>query len=364
MTIHTEASSKMAGVARTSIRLLEALADESPSTRFVCYVNGGFVPPPDLAKRKNVEYRTIRKHRTFMLLGPLLARAAGCQVWFSPAYDGFASRLIPQASLIHDMFPFTNPEWFAGTRNEQAKRQIARQVENSRGLLANSQATLDEMNRIFPGSGARCIVVPLALGNLQPSPEKVDRSELRSMGIPFGRYVLTLGTLEPRKNLPALVRAWAALVKTGRHPDVGLVVAGGKGWGDTDLQREIEAFGVADRIHFTGYVQDEDLPLVMAGSELFVFPSLDEGFGIPLLEAMAYGTPVLSSGAGALREVGDDAARYFSATDEASIRDAVDAALAASQERPMWVEKGRNRATEFGWDRAARATLEVLERCA
>jgi glycosyltransferase involved in cell wall biosynthesis len=358
--IYTDSQTKLAGVARTSLRLLEALAIEAPEVVFVCYVNGGFVVPPFLIDRPNIEFRPIRRYRTFMRFGPWLARAVGCKVWFTPCYDGFGTRILSEVGLIHDVFPFTNPEWFDHEVNERAKVQIGRQIESSCALVVNSQATEAEMERVFPGSKRRSTVVPLALGG--PPPQGAPPEE-RPGGIPFSRYVLTLGTLEPRKNLPALIEAWASLMKTGRYADVGLVVAGGKGWGETNLGRSIVALGIEDRVHFTGYVPDEALPGLFGGCEVFVLASLNEGFGIPVLEAMAYGAPVLSSDVGALSEVGGEACRYFSPKDPMNIEQVLDEALSIPSERAAWIARGRARAAEFGWDKSARATLAVLEKC-
>ncbi len=359
MGLHSGSNYRMAGVARTSLRIFEALADEFPDTRFVAYIAGTFEPTPELLARKNVEFRQIRKFRTFEAIGGLLARAVGCQVWYTPGYDGLRFSFIPQVTLVHDMFPFTHPEWFETEINEHAKANIARQIAKSKALIANSQATMEETERIFPGSAARCTVVPLALGNVIGSQVGVPESE----GVPFRRYILAVGTLEPRKNLPALFRAWGEVVRSGRHPDVGLVVAGGKGWGDEDHRRTLRELGIEGRVHFAGYVPDESLPSLFAAAELFVMPSLDEGFGIPALEAMAYGAPVLSSDAGALREVGGEAARYFAPTDESAMARAIADALDRPGERAAWVAKGRERAKEFGWEKTARATYDVLARC-
>ncbi len=355
MAVHSDASFRTAGVGRTVVRLVEAMAKAHPEVRFLLHVNPEFQAGPEL-RLPNVALRTVRRRRLFERFGAFAARFGGIQVWFAPAFDAFESHLVPQVSLIHDVFPFTHPEWFKGADLEALRRTIARQIRLSRRLVANSEATRRALDEAFPGASARCVVAPLGLGSL-------DSPSGETMAIK-GRYILAVGTLEPRKNLPALFRAWGEVVRSGRHPDVGLVVAGGKGWGDEDHRRTLRELGIEGRVHFAGYVPDESLPSLFAAAELFVMPSLDEGFGIPALEAMAYGAPVLSSDAGALREVGGEAARYFAPTDESAMARAIADALDRPGERAAWVAKGRERAKEFGWEKTATLVFETLRQAA
>lgn len=166
-------------------------------------------------------------------------------------------------------------------------------------------------------------------------------------------YILTLSTLEPRKNLSLLVKAYEELLLEGRELPA-LVLAGRKGWKMEDFLAEVHP-KVLEKIHFTGFVDDEDLPAVYAGAKLFVFPSKYEGFGIPPLEAMAAGCPVLSSDGASLPEVLGTAASYFKSEDLDSLK----AALLSALENPK-AEGLQAQAKKFNWSAEAQKLLDCL----
>jgi glycosyltransferase involved in cell wall biosynthesis len=183
------------------------------------------------------------------------------------------------------------------------------------------------------------------------NPQTVSDDDLRRLGVPYDRYFFALGTLEPRKNLVMLFEALALLPS-----DVCLAIAGGKGWKDSPIFARIEELGIAHRVAFLGYVPDADLPKLFARAEAFVFPSLYEGFGMPVLEAMLAGSPVLAADRPAMREVGGDAAQYF---DPESPED-IARALHQPLDRTQMVHRGLARAGTFTWETAATKTLDVL----
>jgi alpha-1,3-rhamnosyl/mannosyltransferase len=190
---------------------------------------------------------------------------------------------------------------------------------------------------------------------------------LRARGLPE-RYVLTVGTVEPRKNLATLLRAYAALPPklSQAHP---LVIVGMQGWvGDTSHYGELAALasqlGLADKVIFAGYVPDEELPAVYAGATVFVFPSLYEGFGLPPLEAMACGAPVISSNAASLPEVVGEAGLLVEPTDAATLTSAIEQVLSDDALRAALSSRGPQRAREFSWERCARETVGSYQRAA
>lgn len=180
---------------------------------------------------------------------------------------------------------------------------------------------------------------------------------LEKYGLP-DKYLLSLSTLEPRKNLALLIRAYGRLV-TEEQWEIPLVLAGRKGWKMDDLLSGVPEC-VRKQIHFTGFVDDEDLPDVYANSKLFVFPSLYEGFGIPPLEAMACGTPVLSSDAASLPEILGDAAVYFENNNEQSLYEALKQAVLAEKMFDQ-IQKGKLQAARFDWKQQAGILLEKLQ---
>jgi glycosyltransferase involved in cell wall biosynthesis len=187
-----------------------------------------------------------------------------------------------------------------------------------------------------------------------PDPVGVPGSALAALPRP---YILNVGTLEPRKNLEGLLRAFARACQAG-VPHT-LVITGARGWGRSRLAPLPRELGIADRVVFTGFVPDEDLPHLYAGADFFVYPSLYEGFGLPVLEAMASGTPVITSNLSSLPEVAGDAALLVDPRSEAELAGAMvrlagEAGLGAALR-----VRGLDRAAEFSWRRTADETLAI-----
>ena len=170
-----------------------------------------------------------------------------------------------------------------------------------------------------------------------------------------------MSTAEPRKNLARLVDA-LALLRTQGHEDLQLVVAGKSAWGSPELRSRIEANGLSDHVKLLGYVDEADLPSLYAGAEVFSLPSIAEGFGLPALEAMACGTPVVASNTTAMPEVCGDAALLVDPLNTEALADAVSRLRTDSQLRAAMIERGFRRAATFSWESTARATVAVLER--
>ena len=171
-------------------------------------------------------------------------------------------------------------------------------------------------------------------------------------------FILAVGTMQPRKNYDGLARAVSAIQSAGLPHQ--LVIAGKRGWLADEVDRKIDASSNADRIHRLGYVSEHDLALLYAAAELMVFPSWYEGFGLPALEAMQSGTPVIASNRGALPEAVGEAGVIVDPGDEAALGQAMARLLTDDALRQRLIAKGRHRASEFTWERTARMTLEVL----
>lgn len=171
------------------------------------------------------------------------------------------------------------------------------------------------------------------------------------------RFILSVGTIEPRKNLTSLLEAYHALKNVGS--ELGLVIVGKKGWLYSDFFSRLHQLGLEDQVIFPGFVPDDDLPPLYSAADLFVFPSLYEGFGLPVLEAMACGTPVVTSNASSLPEVVGDAAVLVDPTDVQALICAMSAVLDNKELRGELRAKGPTQAAKFSWENAARETLAV-----
>jgi glycosyltransferase involved in cell wall biosynthesis len=170
-------------------------------------------------------------------------------------------------------------------------------------------------------------------------------------------FVLSVGTLEPRKNHLRLVRSFGRILPA--HPELRLVLVGGKGWLYEDVTAEVARLGLQDRVVFSGFVADADLPAVYTLASIFAFPSLYEGFGLPVLEAMACGTPVVCSNASSLPEVAGDAAILVDPTDVDTLARALHQALSDQPGRQVMQTRGQAQAARFTWSAAARTLLNT-----
>lgn len=206
----------------------------------------------------------------------------------------------------------------------------------------------------------RIEVVPAAVDRVTMPEEATVATVLRTHDLAPG-YVLAVGTLEPRKNLARLIDAWATLPEglRDRHP---LVLVGGRGWKLDALDARLETPGVADAVRRLGVVEDGDLPALYRAAGAFVYPSLAEGFGFPVLEAMTCGAPVLTSRASCLPEVAGDAALLVDPTDAEAIRDGLRRLLTDDALTHTLRAAGPPHAARFSWRRAARATLALYRR--
>ena len=172
--------------------------------------------------------------------------------------------------------------------------------------------------------------------------------------------MLFVGNIEPRKNLTRLVEAYALLLRRS-HYRGPLILAGGQGWRNSEIFRCVEELELEKHVKFLGYVPDDVMPALMSGAEIFIYPSLYEGFGLPPLEAMACGTPVITSNVSSLPEVVGDAALMVDPHDVVALADAMHRVLTDRELREEMRRRGLERANEFSWEETARQTLRVYE---
>jgi alpha-1,3-rhamnosyl/mannosyltransferase len=260
----------------------------------------------------------------------------------------------PCAPVVHDLVAF-DPELRPQRRSGAiARATLGVAVRRSAALLAVSQATADALVARFPSARGKVTVASLAAASsLGAAPDELPQ------GVPDEGFVLAVGTLEPRKNLPRLVEAYRRLPEDlqAAHP---LVVTGRLGWDAGDTVTALRSLG--DRVVQTGFVPDAQLAALYRRCALFAYPSLGEGFGLPVLEAMAAGAPVLTSDRSSLPEVGGDAAAYCDPTDTDGIARELEALLRDEGRRAAMREQGPPHAATFSWSRTAQIVLDTLER--
>jgi glycosyltransferase involved in cell wall biosynthesis len=228
-------------------------------------------------------------------------------------------------------------------------------------LIADSAATKrDLIERYGIGPSKITVVYPgYDVAIFQPVKDEGIIEAVKARYDIIGDYILFVGTLQPRKNLTRLIEAFSNI----RYPisNIQLVIAGKKGWLYEQIFRQVKELGLEGEVVFTGYVPAGDLPALLSGARLFVFPSLYEGFGLPVLEAMSCGTPVVCSNASSLPEVAGDAAVLVDPLDVEDLAMAMERVLSDEELRAELIERGFEQARKFSWERCARETLDVLE---
>jgi glycosyltransferase involved in cell wall biosynthesis len=229
-----------------------------------------------------------------------------------------------------------------------ATHLIADSSATQRDLIERYGTKPDKITVIYPGYDK---------ATFQPVRDEEAIEAVKAKYDIAGDYILFVGTLQPRKNLTRLIEAYWKL-EAGSWK---LVIAGKKGWLYEEIFQQVERLGLAGRVVFTDYVPEGDLPTLLSGARLFVFPSLYEGFGLPVLEAMACGTPVVCSNTSSLPEVAGDAAVLVDPLDVKGLAMAMERVLSDEELRAGLIEHGFEQARKFSWERCARQTLTVLE---
>jgi len=361
----TAIPSLRAGAGNYIFNLVQALAKVDRDNHYVIFAKPQHIaefsisqPNFRLAAINGVKRRFSRLlWEQFML--PRLVQGYQLDVLHSPHYTMPIFNLACSVVTFHDMTFFLYPEMH-GTLKRVFFRQMIR-VSSKRAdkIIAVSESTRKDILNLLNVTARKVHTVPEAASGdyrLIHNRDKVNRV-CTKYGLQTGRFFLYVGTLEPRKNVPTLLRAYSCLVSRGIHDP--LVIVGKKGWMFGDIFATVKTLKLEDKVVFTGYVPDEDLPYLYNGARLFVYPSLYEGFGLPVLEAMACGTPVITSNVSSMPEVVGDAGLLIDPRDHTQLAQAIELIITNDDLSKLLRERGLQRAAQFSWERTARETLKV-----
>lgn len=264
---------------------------------------------------------------------------------------------------VHDMVYKAFPETVRGRTKFMLNTGLKRSMKRADLIVTDSEFSKAEILKYFPQHEKKLRVVPCGVDLERFKPfgdrERIEQVK-RSLGIE-GEYFLYLGTIEPRKNLERLINAYSIFVKRNRGDAPRLVLAGGKGWLYDSIFARAAELGLEKQVVFTKYVPADDMDPLMCGALAFVFPSVYEGFGMPPLEAMACGVPVLASGEASLPEVTGDCALICDAYSEESIADGLQMLCNDGELRGRLSEQGLARAKGFTWERSAEILYDVYK---
>ncbi len=260
---------------------------------------------------------------------------------------------------VHDLSVFRYADTHPIERVRQFERDFQSSLTRAVHLITDSEVIRREVIETFAIAEERVTAISLGYDPVfRPRGEDETESTLARLGLGHGTYALCVSTFEPRKKIASLLRAWR-LLDSDLRKACPLVLAGPPGWLNDDLNREIADAQREGWLRNLGYVAEADLPILYAGARLFVYPSSYEGFGLPPLEAMASGVPVIVANQPCSREICAHAAQYVEPDDEAAFARLLAENLVNSVERQQWIDKGLQRAAEFSWKRCIAETADL-----
>ncbi len=356
------------GVDVTTLQLLRALSRVDSNNQYTVFtphsdrdristlVGGKFEVIPVTTRAR--AHRLLAQQAMF----PVKTFTHRFDLFHSPA---FITPLIRGRSrhvvTVHDMTFFTLPDAHSALRRSKPFQwAVQASMYAADTICTPSEYVREDIIRLMPKLAPKIVAVRSGIDEIyRPQPEEEVRAELRKFKIE-APYIIHVGTIEPRKNLTRLVTSFNALAAENKISD-HLVFCGKLGWGYEEFLASVENSPVRDRIHLLGYVPDESLPALYTGARLCVYPSREEGFGLPPLEAMSCGAPVIAGDTSSLTENLTGAAILIPPGDQSALTEAIGRVLGNEETRLDLVAKGQKRANEFSWENTALHMQQVYE---
>ncbi|MGI6367311.1 MAG: glycosyltransferase family 4 protein [Anaerolineae bacterium] len=352
------------GTENYSLYLIRALVAQGEDDRFVLYSDRE--PPDGLVQGDRVTWRVLPARRLWThwrLAWEVTSRPP--DVLFVPAHVLPWLRRCPAVATVHDLGYLYYPQAHPPLQRLYLRLGTRWNCFSAQRVLADSMATQEDILSHKLCQQTKVVVAyPAGTPGLHPVREPAALRAVRRRYGTGERYWLSLGTLQPRKNLETLIGAFASLARDTLPADMRLVLAGNPGWYYDRVMAAVQRVGLGDRIVLPGFVLESDVPALLSGAFAFVLPSWYEGFGLPVQEAMACGTPVICSRVSSLPEVAGDAALLFDPADQGQLEEAM---------RRLWQDtllyqdlsrRGQEQARRFTWEACARQTMLALRAAA
>jgi glycosyltransferase involved in cell wall biosynthesis len=359
-------SRDFSGVGNYVLELVQAFANLPDDHRYFLLVRGDSVLRDTALDERFALSEASFSHENHPLgdlweqfVLPRKAVELGIDVLHGPAFLIPTRRsTVTKVVTIHDLVAFTLPETIPRKYALYMRWLIRRAARHADRVITDSENVRGEILRILRTDPHRVTAIALGVSpRFQPASPQAVRALREDLGLEHP-YLLSLGNLEPRKNLRGLLKAFR-LVRD-RHPGpLELVIAGRFAWLSRPLIADLANSVLRDSIRTTGFVSAEKLPALYSGAEAFVFPTFGEGFGLPVLEAMACGSPVVASGVSSILEVAGNAAVLVDPHSPESIAQGIQTVLGAGADRESIVRRGLEHARRFSWEKTARETLAV-----
>lgn len=365
-------SGKKSGIEEYAEQLLAHMLPLDPSIQYKLFYNSFRHSLPDYPwlKLPNVEVVRYRIPNRILFYVSLLFNwpkidrlLGGVDVFFAPHF--FLAPLSSECRRVttfHDLSFVRFPEFFSWRKRiwHTVEMQPLWQARFSNRIIAVSDSTKHDLVECYHIDPARISRIHSGIAPSLRRPERQDIERFRYDKHLPRRYVLFVGTLEPRKNISGIIRAFSIVKDQSGMGDLGLVLAGPRGWLDGSIGEEIRQSSYANDIQVIGSVADDDRAALYAGAAAFVYPSFFEGFGFPPLEAMACGTPVVTANNSSLPEIAGDAALIIDPYNVSDIAQALSVLLSDESLRNRMIGRGLARSAEFTWRKCAQSTLETL----
>jgi alpha-1,3-rhamnosyl/mannosyltransferase len=361
-------TSPKTGVGHYTFELARELAKLEPSTRFDLVYPSTYptISLPDAAalpanlKLERVRVGLLGRHWWAAGL-PRHIRRNGLELFHGTNFDVPLWRRCATVLTIHDLSSLLHPETHTGRSVQRARRRLPLMVRTADAVITPTESVRGELSKRLNVTPEKLFAVPEAAREIfRPMDFAETESVRRRLGI-GDEFLLAVGTIEPRKNLAVLVSAFEEVTRSRTTARLQLVIAGGAGWLSGPLFDAIRKSPARDRILLTDYLHDEDLRALYASCRAFIYPSIYEGFGLPPLEAMACGAPVIVSRIPALVETTGDAAWHFDPKNVGELSEKILELLGDENARLSLSVAGRERAAEFSWEQTARLTWKVYE---
>lgn len=342
------ATGKPTGIGQYTSNLLAALRNMAPEHEYV-----------PIAWGKEPVMRLDNRLRWQQVLVPWRARSAHADLLHVPGFDAPRLKPCPVVLTCHDLIGMLFPQNLPPIARFYWSRWLPLSVGFADAIIADSLATQRDIVRLLAIDPERIHVIHLGVDPRFQPQERQEIARIRQRYQLPERFILFVGTLEPRKGIDTLIDALAALRQA--QPELALVIAGKRGWYWEQLLQRIETQGLAAQVHVLDYVHEDDLVGLYAAAAVFALPSRYEGFGLPVLEAMACGAPVVTTNVSSLPEVTGEAGLMVAPNDVDALAAAIHVILDQPQLHAALRARGLERARGFSWARTAQATLQVYE---
>src|SRR3990167_7427 len=327
-------------------------------------------PLPDLPKEsRNFKYAVFgpKKMWTQFALPIKLTFSSKLDVFFSLGHYGPRFSKIPFVITVHDLSYLHFPDLFKKEDLYQLTNWTKYSIEKSSHVIAVSETTKDDIIKNYGVNPSKISAVYEGFDENRFKLQLKEKiAKIKKRYKIRGDYLIFIGTLQPRKNIERLIEAFHKLVRNSKFEirNYKLIIVGRRGWLYDSILEKVKKINIEDKVTFTGYVSDSDLPALVSGADVYVLPSLWEGFGIPVIEAQACGTPAVVSNTSSLPEVVGNSAFLVDPENVNSIANGIKKVLTNEELRRDLIKRGYANVKRFSWQKCAEATLDTLERVA